>query len=124
MDKMLKVGTSWRDTPAFYWVSIVDGREHNLGFIEAAGGVEGTGVFTDWDTFGKESKGNFYIEEEQETSEVTITVIEQVNSGLFGRRTQDVEKEKIHLVYNYRTGRWSGDDNFKDNDGYGPWRRI
>jgi len=119
MDKMLKVGTSWRDTPSFYWVSIVDGREHNLGFIEAAGGVEGTGVFTDWDTFGKESKGNFYIDEEQETSEVTITIIEQIKSGLFGRRTQDVEKEKIHLVYNYRTGRWSGDDNFKDNDGYG-----
>ena len=120
MDKMLKIGTSWRGTPTFYWTSIVDDREHNLGFVEAAGGVEGTGAFTDWDTFGKESKGNFYIEEEQEKSDVTITIVEQVKSGLFGRRTQDVEKEKIHVTYDYRTGRWYGkDDSFKDRDGYG-----
>ena len=119
LEKILNFGLSWRKIPTFYWVCIVDGKEHNLANIEAAGGVTGTGAFTDWDTFGKESKANFFIEEEQESSEITITIIEVVKSGLFGRRTSNVEKEKINLIFDYRTGHWTGDDYLRDDDGYG-----
>jgi len=119
MDKMLTFGTSWKNKPTFYWICTVDGREHNLAEVEAAGGVKGSGVFTAWDTFGEESKGVFYVEEEQQTSEITIVVMEQVKSGLFGRKTEDVEKETIALTYDYRIGHWNGDDYLKDDDGYG-----
>jgi len=37
MDKMLQFGRSWRNKPTFYWIAIVDGKEHNLDTIEAAG---------------------------------------------------------------------------------------
>ncbi|MBN1280595.1 MAG: hypothetical protein JXA00_03000, partial [Candidatus Thermoplasmatota archaeon] len=36
-----------------------------------------------------------------------------------GRRTSDVEQESITVTYDYRTGRWSGDDSLMDTDGYG-----
>ena len=119
MDKMLEVGTSWRKTPTFYWVVSVDGKEHNSAEIFSAAGIDGEGEFTMWDNFGHETKGNFYVKDGQETSKVIITIFEKVKSGLSGRNVQDVEKEKIVLTYNYRSGKWSGDDNFKDSDGYG-----
>jgi len=58
-------------------------------------------------------------EEEQETSSITLTIVEKVKSGLFGRKTSDVERDSLTVTYDYRTGRWSGSDNFKDYDGYG-----
>jgi hypothetical protein len=59
------------------------------------------------------------VEEEQETSEVTIIIMERVKKGLFDVRSSDIIREKIHVTYDYRTGRWHGDDCFKDYDGYG-----
>ena len=123
MDKMLTFGTDWKNKPTFFWKCSVDGKEHIADKMWSAGGVEGTGSFTEWDTLGKESKGNFYVEEEQETSKVKITILEKVKSGLLFKRETDIEKETIDLVYDYRTGRWSGDDYFKDRDGYGHVRR-
>ena len=119
MEKMLVLGASWRDKPTFYWICTVDGRIHDTAQIESAGGVVASGAFTEWDTFGKDSKGNFYVEEEQETSEVTIAIMEEVKSGLLGRNTETIEKQTIKVTYDFRTGRWSGDDFLKDYDGYG-----
>jgi hypothetical protein len=68
---------------------------------------------------GLETKQNYYIGEEQQTSAVRISIVEQVKTGLFGRKTNDIEKEMIQIEYDFRTGRWSGDDGFNDNDGYG-----
>jgi len=119
MEKMLTFGTDWKNPPTFFWTVIVDDKEHSTDEICSAGGVEGSGAFTEWDTFGKESKGNFYIDEEQKTSDITILIMEKKTSGLFGRKTENIEKERIDLTYNFRTGHWSGDDFFKDDDGYG-----
>ena len=114
MDKMLKFGNSWKDTPSFYYTVEVDGQ---LG--SSKGHLGENEIFNLWDSIGKESSIDFYIEEEQKTSDVTISIIEVVNKGILGLRSSEVEKEKIHLIYDYRTGRWSGDDNFDDEDGYG-----
>ncbi|MHA2366734.1 MAG: hypothetical protein ACXAC7_22465, partial [Candidatus Hodarchaeales archaeon] len=53
----------------------------------------------------------------QDTSDITISIFEQVRKGIF--RKNNVEKEKIQVTYDYRTGRWTGDDSFGDSDGYG-----
>jgi len=115
LDKMMSFGTSWKDKPSFYYIVNVDDKESN-----SEGNVGQQGVYTDWDTFGEESVVSFYVKEEQETSSVVISIIEQTTSGLLFKRTNDNEKEKISLIYDYRTGRWDGkDDSFMDSDGYG-----
>jgi len=114
LDKMMRLGRSWRDPPSFFWKLTVDGKE-----CDPQGNLGYTGIYTMWDTFGKESFVSFYVEEEQKSSDISISIIEQTKSGLFGRRTQDVEKQTIQLSYDYRTGRWTGDDQLGDADGVG-----
>ncbi|MBS3778563.1 MAG: hypothetical protein KGY50_04655 [Candidatus Thermoplasmatota archaeon] len=123
LDKMITFGLNWKKKPTFYWVSTVDGKTHDSSNIASAGGEEGNGVFNTWDSFGEDSKANFYVEDEKETSQVTISIFEQEKVGLFGRRTQSIEVETIDLIYNFKTGRWTGDDSLKDDDGYGHVRR-
>jgi len=120
MDKMLQFGTSWRNPPSFYWVTEVDGEIGDSSHIFAAGGVAGEGIFTEWDTILKEGRMNYKINtEDQITSIVRISIMEKEKSALFGRNVEDVEKERIELVYDYRTGHWAGDDFILDKDGYG-----
>ena len=114
MDKMLNFGLKWRVKPSFYWIVDVDGKE-----CISKGYVGQSGVYTEWDTFGKESLVSYYIEQEQEKSEIEIKIIEITKTGFLGFRKTDTEKEVISIVYDYRTGRWTGDDYFKDCDGYG-----
>lgn len=114
LDKMLAFGTSWKNPPSFYYIVNVDGKEGNV-----KGNVGETGIYEMWDTMGLESSISFYIEEEQKESYVTISIMEEVSSGLMGLRTQDRVQQEIHVTYDYRTGRWQGDDYFKDKDGYG-----
>jgi hypothetical protein len=45
--------------------------------------------------------------------------MEQIKSGLLGLKTQNVERDSFTVTYDFKTGRWSGKDNFKDYDGYG-----
>jgi len=114
LDKMLVVGTSWRDTPSFYWTVDVDGKEGN-----SKGTVGASGVYTSWDTFGEESSMSFYVNEEKESSNVKIYIVEQIKSGFLKRKSTDIEKELIDITYDYRTGRWNGADSLKDSDGLG-----
>lgn len=123
MEKMLTFGSSWKHPPEYYWVSDVDGEIGDTSAIEAAGGVEGSGTFSEWDTMLKECRANYKINEEnQVTSEITLTIMEIQKSGLFGRNEFREEKEEINLIYDYRTGHWSGDDYLGDKDGYGHYR--
>lgn len=112
MDKMLELGFSWRNTPSFYWDVKVDNKESS-----SQGNVGKTGVYQVWDTILWESRHIFYIEEEQDKSSVEISIIQKEKTGIF--KTEDVEKENIKVIFDYRTGRWSGDDYFRDDDGYG-----
>jgi hypothetical protein len=76
-------------------------------------------TFNTWDTLFQENKIVRDVENGTETSTATLTIMERIKAGLFGRKTQDIEKDSLTVTYDYRTGRWSGDDNFKDKDGYG-----
>ena len=119
MDKMLSFGTSWKNPPEFYWVSDVDGEIGDTSAIEAAGGVEGSGTFNEWDTILKECRVNYKIPDGQETSKVKISIMEIQKIGLLGIREARAEKEVISLTYDYKTGHWTGDDYLGDKDGYG-----
>ncbi len=120
LESIIPVGVKWKHPPTYYFIVEVDGEIGNASTIEAAGGIKGEGTFTVWDTFFKECRTNFKVsEEDQKTSDVTITIMEIQLSGLFKRKEHHVEKLSIDLVFDYRTGHWSGDDFLQDPDGYG-----
>jgi hypothetical protein len=110
LDKIMKFGISWRKKPTFYVVTnIDDGKYSSYEEYEF--------TYNSWDTIGQEFRNIRDIEEEQATSEITILVIEKVKKGIF--RTKNLEKARIEVIYDYKTGRWGGDDFFDDCDGYG-----
>ena len=106
---------SWKEKPSFYYKTNVDEKETTS---KGSDGVNGN-VFNIWDTINMECRDKYYIEEEQEKSNIKISIVEVVKTGLFGRKTNDVVKEEINLIYDYKTGRWSGSDSYMDEDGYG-----
>jgi len=118
LEKLMKPGSSWKDTPSFYYITNMDGLEYISKNVQQHGRMTEV-TFTTWDTICQENKIMRNAEEEQKTSTVTLTIMERVDSGLFGRKTTDVESDTLTVTYDYRTGRWSGDDKFKDYDGYG-----
>jgi hypothetical protein len=115
LDAMYTV--SWRRKPVFYFVSIIDGQKFISKDVSLPGGIESESFFTTWDSMFQEHKVSRDVEEEQETSDVVLIIVERKRT--LGLRGQDVEKEKIHVTYDYRTGRWAGDDCLYDSDGYG-----
>ena len=119
VDKIMKIGPSWRNKPSFYFISNMDGLEYVSKDIEAAGGAASETLFNTWDTIFQENKVVKDAEEEQEKSEVSLTIVERVKKGILGRRSDDFERETIQVTYDYRTGRWTGDDYLQDDDGYG-----
>ena len=51
---------------------------------------------------------------------ITLTIVEKITTRkLIRKKTQDIKRDSLAIKYDYRTGRWSGDDNFDDKDGYG-----
>ena len=114
LEKMLKIGTSWKQPPSFYYDLNVDGKDGIL-----KGNLGKGGVYTTWDTIGMESCTNFHIEEEQVFSDVKISIKEVISKGILGLRTEDATQLEINVKYDYRTGRWSGADEYGDEDGYG-----
>jgi hypothetical protein len=118
LDKLLKPGLSWKTQPVFYFITNMDGLEYvSKDLVQHGAGTEV--LFSGWDTMFQENKIMKDVAEEQATSTISLTMMEQVKSGLFGRKTSNVERDSISLTYDYKTGRWSGDDNFNDYDGYG-----
>jgi hypothetical protein len=118
LDKLMTPGNSWENKPSFYFITNMDGLEYISKDVTQHGRTTEI-LFHTWDTIFEENKVMKDVEEEQETSTVTLTIMEQVKSGLLGRKTNDEERDSLTVTYDYRTGRWSGDDNFKDYDGYG-----
>jgi hypothetical protein len=106
------------NTPSFYFITNIDGLEYISKDVTQHGRTTEV-LFNTWDSMFQENKIMKNATEEQETSTVTLTIVERVKSGLFGRKTSDIERDSLTVTYDYRTGRWSGDDNFKDYDGYG-----
>ena len=110
----------WRKKPYFYVNITIDGLSFSSKDRPIVGGM-GEVLYHTWDTGFNHEEFRMMrdVEEEKERSKITIRVLERVSYGLFGRKTKDIERETISLVYDYRTGRWSGDDYLFDRDGYG-----
>jgi hypothetical protein len=118
IDKLLKPGKSWETKPTFYFISNIDGLEYTSKDVTQHGRTTEV-MFNTWDTMFQENKIMKDVPEEQKTSTITLTIMEQIKSGLFGLKTQNIERDSFTVTYDFRTGRWSGKDNFKDHDGYG-----
>ncbi len=101
---MRKPGISWRKKPLYYVKALFDDVSWNSIDI------------SDWDTGFAGWQVNRFVEDETESVDITFQVIEK-NSGLFSDKESIVEE--IDLMYDFRTGRWNGDDSMDDSDGYG-----
>lgn len=112
LEKIMKRGSSWKVKPDFNIIIEIDG-------LKLLSKDESDVIFNKWDTILQDIRVIRDAEEEQESSEITVTIIENKKTGLLGLRRRSIEREKIHMIYNYRTGRWDGDDYIKDKDGYG-----
>ena len=111
-------GSAWKNPPQFYFKTNIDGLEYIS--KDVAQHAESTEVlFNTWDSMFQENKVVKDAEEEQEKSVITLQVLERESSGLLGLRTNDVVRDEFTVTYDYRTGRWTGDDYFRDDDGYG-----
>ena len=118
LDKIMKNGISWRTKPQFFFISDIDDQVYISKDVVGSGGASEI-LFNTWDTIFQENKIMRDVEEEQETSTVTLSILERTTSGIIFKRNKDTEKEKFTVTYDYRTGKWTGDDSFNDNDGYG-----
>jgi len=116
---MFTLGNSYQNPPEFYYIVDVDGEIGDSSEVEASGGVWGSGTFKEYDTMLKECRTNFRTPDGQEKSNVKITLMEIQTSGLVFKKTNHIEKMVVDLVYDYKTGRWTGDDELKDEDGLG-----
>ena len=119
VDVMMKTGSAWKTPPSFYFITDVDGKQYVSKDVASAGGVKTETLFHTWDSIFMDNKIIERTPQEQPTSTLSLTIMERDYMGLLGRRYEDVEKEKINLEYNYRTGHWTGDDSLNDSDGYG-----
>ena len=121
LDKLMTPGLSWKNKPTFYFITDMDGVEYVSKNVQGGAAQKGTfeTYFTDWDTMFQENKILRKAEEEQETSEIKLIILENVKTGLLKMKSKDIEQERIEVTYDYRTGRWTGDDSFGDSDGYG-----
>lgn len=118
LDEIMKIGYGYKEKPSFYYICKIGDIKVNSKIIDCPIG-KATNYYNDWDTIFKEKKIKYDAEEEQETVDITITLMEQVKKGPFGLKTEDIKRDEIQLTYDFRTGRWHGDDYLKDDDGYG-----
>jgi len=107
---IMKPGLSWKNKPSFTVEIVID----NLKYSKYS---EISYNFNTWDTIGKNFRVIRDAEEEQEKSEIQISISQKEKRYIF--LSQKKLKEKINIIYDYRTGQWDGDDYFLDNDGYG-----
>lgn len=101
----IRPGFGWRDVPTFTYVAVFDDYEFTC-----------PKDFATWDT-GYIDNGIFrQVKEEQPTATIQYKIVEK-QKKLF--KTTEKEMESFSLIYDFKTGRWSGDDYFNDSDGYG-----
>jgi hypothetical protein len=103
----LRPGIGWNEKPVFNYITILDGYEHS-------GDVD----FKTWDTGYINHVFFRNVKEEQSKVIVEFKIIEANHNILTNIRTTR-EVENFEMEYDFRTGRWCGDDSFNDSDGYG-----
>ncbi len=71
---------------------------------------------TSWDTGYIGWEATRYIADEQQNCDVTFQIVE-TKKGLL--KNQETVVESFDVNYDFKTGRWTGDDYFNDSTGYG-----
>lgn len=107
---IMKAGLSWKNKPSFSVDIVIDNLKYSKN-------PEISYNFDTWDTIGKDFRVIRDASEEQEKSEIQISIFQKEKKNII--LSQKTLKEKINIIYDYRTGRWQGDDFFYDHDGYG-----
>jgi len=123
LDALLSKGNAYKSVPTFFYEGIIDDTQFSSASISggvASGGAV-SGADKTWDTIMQDRRFPHDPTEEQLTSKITITFYEQKTTNHLIRKDtiNNIEKDKFGLVYNYKTGRWTGDDFFRDSDGMG-----
>ena len=101
----LRPGIGWRKKPVFNYIIVLDDYEYVPPMD-----------FETWDTDYINYEIFRKVEPEQPTAEIEFKLIDK-QKKLF--RTIDRATESFNVTYDFKTGRWSGDDYFNDSDGYG-----
>ena len=101
----LRPGIGWRKLPVFNFIAVLDGFEYVA-----------PKDFKTWDTDYVNIEFFRNVEEEQPVVEIEIKLVDKQKKIL---RTVDRAMEAFQLTYDFRTGRWYGEDYFNDSDGYG-----
>jgi len=101
---MRKPGIFWRNKPLFYVKLLFD--EVSWDSVDVS----------DWDTGIAAWQVNRFVDDETETVDFSIQIIEKT-PRMFMEKESVIEE--IDITYDFRTGVWTGDDYFNDSDGYG-----
>jgi hypothetical protein len=74
--------------------------------------------FDTWDT--KYIDQTVFRDVPEGKKDTTVTIgITEYEKNILKKITGETTVEEMNVVYNFETGRWSGDDFFNDSDGYG-----
>ena len=103
-EQLRKIGSSWKNVPSYYFEAVL-----NDGLWTSHEINEWDTEYVGWQAFRK-------VDEELETCSIEVSIFEN-KKKLFG--SESVEKDSFSLEYDFRTGRWTGDDCFNDSDGMG-----
>ena len=71
---------------------------------------------TTWDTGYVGWEATRYVDDEQPTVDITFQILEK-DEGILQTKTRVMEE--FDITYDFKTGRWTGDDYFNDSTGYG-----
>jgi len=105
----MRPGIGWDEKPTFSYVATL------YDYTET-----GRDIYKDWDTGYINQVIWRKVEDEQLTADVDLTIIEhQTQKKLLRSITTKKEMDAFKVTYDFKTGRWSGDDSFNDTDGYG-----
>jgi len=107
IDIMMKPGISWRKKPTFNYIVIFDGYEWKM---------PPETDFHTWDTDYIHREFFRKVKEEQQQTTIEIRIIEREKH--LSHTTEKI-MDSFSVVYDFRYGRWTGDDSFNDTDGYG-----
>jgi hypothetical protein len=100
-------GIGWRKKPIFNFIAILDGFEYIA-----------PKDFNTWDTDYMNMEFFRNVEEEQHKVEIEIKILDK-KKKILKRDPVVMAMDSFQLTYDFKTGRWNGDDYFNDSDGYG-----
>lgn len=117
-EQMRTYGRKIPEPNPYYFIITVDGESFNSSTLTTAQG-SGSGLLTAWDSGYDFILVAQDIKEEEPQSQISLQIMEIQQKRGLSRKESHVQLEKLSIVYDYRTGCWSGDDSFNDIDGYG-----